>query len=265
MATLLEIPELFQAALKSLQMYSITHVRTQSAIDELGHAIQQKLISQGGINLVAANGRLVFDGVTTEHRAGTEMFVKGMEERGIYSIAIHRGINPRELKELLLLLDENPGRVAELGGPEAFFQSRRHSSIRINETDIGFLVRHPSEGTRPGISPDGTIGLPVLPFDSPRSVITLDGQKSLITHRTENENEVSAPSLLNEHLREAMEEPFLQKNALNCRKLLDEMLEGNFTEHLQNAFAQLLQGLKLTDQAKKEKSIRNSYGLYLCG
>lgn len=251
MATALDIPELFQAALKSLQMYSIAHIKTLGAIEDLGQALNQKLLSKPILTLAAGRGRLIMNGIPAEKRAGIEIFAQGMEERGIYSIAIHRGVSAREIKELILLLDENPERVSTLGGPEAFFHGRQHSCIRINETDIGFLVRHPElEETRPGAVTESMVGLPILPFDS--HDYTLPGTQKLPIVETQPGN--SIPSLLDEHIREAMDEPFLERSEHNCHKLLDEMVEGGFFKQLHGACIQIIEGMKRGDSVRRKKA-----------
>ncbi len=247
MATVLDIPDHLQAALKSLQMYSITHARTQAAIEDLLNLIKQRLVSQPIVSLAVAHGRLLADGVLAERRSSTEFFIREMEARGILSIAIHRGISAREIKELLLLLDEPPERVASLGGPEAFFHGRQASSIRINETDIGFLVRQMgAEDTRPGLHMPFLGALPVRPLDD-------DKVLGALRPRARSEDELP-PSLLDRHIQEAMREPLLEKTTVVARKLLKEMLEGGCLECLGQAITQILEGLQNHDGAQRIKA-----------
>lgn len=247
MATAPDIPNQLQAALKALQTYSITHLRTQDAIEDLLSLIKQRLVNQPIVNIAVAHGRLLADGMLMERKPNTELFIREMEARGILSIAIHRGISPREIKELLLLMDEPPERVAALGGPEAFFHGRQASSIRINETDIGFLVRQlGAEDTRPGlmIPPGGA--LPLL-HTGPISVMA--------SARSHGRSESALPpSLLDEHIQASMREPLLEKSTVNARSLLKEMLEGGCLECLGQAITQILEGLQNHDGAVRVKA-----------
>ena len=148
MANTNDLPTQIHGALKSLKMYSVKHVRTQGAIEELTTWLHRRLGRHPILHLSSTGGQLLLDGIPSGATPAALALRKEMALRQIGGIIIQRGVAVREIQELLETLDQRPENLTELGGVSRVFESRRCPHIQISldgspaPTPMAPMARH---------------------------------------------------------------------------------------------------------------------------
>jgi hypothetical protein len=153
-----ELAQALQLAIKSLQMYTAAHPRSEGALEKLNGVVRAWLAAQPKLHVAASAGKVFVDGqpvdgvtvhVTALHRQ--------MSERGVSGFLLKAGVMPRELQALLQLFILKPARIDELGGPEQILRNDGVANIEITQTryeeirdgDGGDDSRGPAENPKP--------------------------------------------------------------------------------------------------------------------
>jgi HEAT repeat protein len=170
-------------AAKALQFYTAEHPRGIEALSTLDQSINAVLAKRPRLSLSVANGTLLLDGQplvaeAPHEKASVRAVAKELEARHLGGLIITKGVNYRELMELVRLVLMKPQQIQNAGGPEEIFRRadvihvrasnvryeavsegeeivRSGSVVRIDESDAGaplalllrrFLLREKGEG-----------------------------------------------------------------------------------------------------------------------
>lgn len=156
--TFQEFAQALQLAIKSLQMYTASHPRSEGALEKLGGVVRAWLADQPKLHVAASAGKVFVDGQPVE---GVTVHVtalfKQMSDRGISGFLLKAGVLTRELQALLQLFILKPARIEELGGPEQILRGDGVVNIEITATryeeirdgEGGDDSRGPSEHPKP--------------------------------------------------------------------------------------------------------------------
>jgi hypothetical protein len=129
----LPLAQALSVALKSVQMYTAAHPRSQDGLTAAIAAIQPWLSEGPQFQFVAANGKAFVNGQPVEGQSPHLTFlIKTLSDRQIAGLIFLRGLTLSEMQGLAESLLLKPQRMEELGGLAAILLSRGISSIRVS-------------------------------------------------------------------------------------------------------------------------------------
>ncbi len=133
MRDVLPLAQALSVALKSVQMYTAAHPRSQDGLTAAIAAIQPWLSEGPQLQFVAANGKAFVNGQPVEGQSPHLQFIiKTLSDRQIAGLIFLRGLTLPEMQGLAESLLLKPQRMEELGGLPAILLSRGISSIRVS-------------------------------------------------------------------------------------------------------------------------------------
>lgn len=131
----LELAQALQLALKSLQMYTAAHPRSEEALASVNRALGAWLGAQPKLHVAASAGKVFVDGAPVE---GQNVHIKNlyrqMSERQVLGFLIKRGAAAEDILSLLQLLILKPAKIEELGGPEKVLKDLGTRNIELTQT-----------------------------------------------------------------------------------------------------------------------------------
>lgn len=135
MSGFLELAQSMAMAIKSLQMYTAAHPRTQEAVAASHAQLTALLASQERMQFVASAGKAFVDGQVVEARSPQlTALIRQVSERGLNGFRFERGITPEEYLAFLQILILKPQRIEEQGGFEALLAAEGVQRIKVSQT-----------------------------------------------------------------------------------------------------------------------------------
>ncbi|HEX9011201.1 MAG TPA: HEAT repeat domain-containing protein [Holophagaceae bacterium] len=135
MSGFLELSQGMAMALKSLQMYTAAHPRTQEAVAASHAQLTALLAGQERMQFVASAGRAFVDGQVVEVRSPQlTALIRQVSERGLNGFRFERGVTPEEFLAFLQILILKPQRIEEQGGFEALLAAEGVRHIKVSQT-----------------------------------------------------------------------------------------------------------------------------------
>lgn len=135
MSGFLELSQGMAMALKSLQMYTAAHPRTQEAVAASHAQLTALLAGQERMQFVASAGRAFVDGQVVEVRSPQlTSLIRQVSERGLNGFRFERGVTPEEYLAFLQVLILKPQRIEEQGGFEALLSAEGVRHIKVSQT-----------------------------------------------------------------------------------------------------------------------------------
>ncbi|HWQ11101.1 MAG TPA: hypothetical protein VN436_18420, partial [Holophaga sp.] len=129
-----ELAQALQMALKSLQMYTAAHPRSQEAVKALAGSVGTWLDDRQELQIAASAGKLFVDGApmeaTTPHIAA---LCRQFSERQIAGFILRRGVPPDELQAMLDLLILKPARIEASGGAAKVVEEKQLRYISLSQ------------------------------------------------------------------------------------------------------------------------------------
>jgi hypothetical protein len=133
--TFLELAQSIQMAIKSLQMYTAAHPRSQEALQNLSGCVSAWLRDRAELQMAASAGKVFVDGAPVEgsslHLAA---LVRQLSERQVAGFVIQRGVPPEELQAMLEILILKPAKLEEQGGVAKVLAGRNLKFIALSQT-----------------------------------------------------------------------------------------------------------------------------------
>lgn len=129
-----ELAQAFQMALKSLQMYTAAHPRSQEGVKALAASVGAWLDDRQELQIAASSGKLFVDGAPME--ASTPHIValcRQFSERQVAGFILRRGVPPDELQAVLDLLILKPARLEALGGAGRFLEEKQLRYVSLSQ------------------------------------------------------------------------------------------------------------------------------------
>jgi len=135
MSGFLELAQSMAMALKSLQMYTAAHPRTQEAVAASHAQLTALLAAQERMQFVASAGRAFVDGQVVEARTPQlTSLIRHVSERGLNGFRFERGATADEYLAFLQILILKPQRIEEQGGFEALLTAQGVHHISVSQT-----------------------------------------------------------------------------------------------------------------------------------
>lgn len=135
MSGFLELSQGMAMALKSLQMYTAAHPRTQEAVAASHAQLTALLAGQERMQFVASAGRAFVDGQVVEVRSPQlTSLIRQVSERGLNGFRFERGVTAGEYLAFLQVLILKPQRIEEQGGFEALLAAEGVQHIKVSQT-----------------------------------------------------------------------------------------------------------------------------------
>ncbi len=135
MSGFLELSQSMAMALKSLQMYTAAHPRTQEAVATSHAQLTALLAGQERMQFVASAGRAFVDGQVVEVRSPQlTSLIRQVSERGLNGFRFERGVTAGEYLAFLQVLILKPQRIEEQGGFEALLSAEGVQHIKVSQT-----------------------------------------------------------------------------------------------------------------------------------
>jgi hypothetical protein len=128
----------FSTAYKSLLLYSLAHPRGREGTNGAYDLLATLLDRLPEISLGVAEGRMVIEENVIEKKdpVATRL-VEALDERGIDSLSIRRGIDREEFTRFLQVLLLKPEKVAALGGYPEILADRHIDHVAMNDVRYG--------------------------------------------------------------------------------------------------------------------------------
>jgi hypothetical protein len=135
MSGFLELSQGMAMALKSLQMYTAAHPRTQEAVAASHAQLTALLAGQERMQFVASAGHAFVDGQVLEVRSPQlTSLIRQVSERGLNGFRFERGVTTEEYLAFLQILILKPQRIEEQGGFEALLAAEGVQHIKVSQT-----------------------------------------------------------------------------------------------------------------------------------
>nr|WP_320131060.1 HEAT repeat domain-containing protein [uncultured Holophaga sp.] len=135
----------FQATLKALQMYTGSHPRSRSALENLAASLDEWLEDRPSVHIAASAQKLFVDGSPME---GRNLHIVALHrqfaDREISGIVIRKGVPTGELQALLEVLILKPARIEEQGGVLSVLGRLDLRFISLSQTQ--YKAVHAGEG-----------------------------------------------------------------------------------------------------------------------
>lgn len=130
-----ELAQAIQLALKSIQMYSDVHPKTQESLNSLFNMFNNMLSSQPTLHIAASNGKLFFDSKPLEaNTVHTNALVRQLSERQISGFIIQTGVTQEEILTTLKILTYKPAKIKEMGGVAKIMEDNHIIHIALGRT-----------------------------------------------------------------------------------------------------------------------------------
>ena len=135
MSGFLELTQGMAMAIKSLQMYTAAHPRTQEAVAASHAQLAALLADQERMQFVASAGKAFVDGQVVEARSPQlTALIRQVSERGLNGFRFERGVTAEEYLAFLQTLILKPQRIEEQGGFEAILATQGVRHIQVSQT-----------------------------------------------------------------------------------------------------------------------------------
>jgi len=248
MANSVDLPVKLHAALKSLQMYSSKHARTQGAIEELTTWLHRRLAERPILHISIAGGRLLMDGVPAEETPSTLALCREMGARRIGGVIIQRGVGAREINEFLEMLDQRPQNLLDLGGADTFLAGRHCPHLQVS-CDSG---------------PNGGQAAPAAPLHAAPAREPIQRLETPAHREAPRPAAAAAPLplipledsfLLETRVDLAIQTRLLQLDKPSCQALFKEVLDNSLLEVFFHAVEQILAALDSRDPVRNLEGI----------
>lgn len=168
MIRFLELVQTLQMAVKSLQMYTAAHPRTQEALGTLARGLEDWLGERPSLHLAASSGKVFLDGQPVEAASiHLNTLARQLSERRISGFVFQRGVSTEELQAVLNLLILKPARVEELGGPAAILARESLPHVRLSQTQYREVSEGSEDGTGEVTPPSAAPAAPATPAEVP--------------------------------------------------------------------------------------------------
>ena len=168
MIRFLELVQTLQMAVKSLQMYTAAHPRTQEALGTLARGLDAWLAERPSLHLAASSGKVFLDGQPVEATSiHLNTLARQLSERRISGFVFQRGVSAEELQAVLNLLILKPARVEELGGPAAILARESLPHVRLSQTQYREVSEGSEDGTGEVTPPSAAPAAPAAPAEVP--------------------------------------------------------------------------------------------------
>lgn len=133
--TFLELAQTLQMAIKSLQMYTAVHPRSQEALKALATALADWHRERPELQIAASAGKLFVDGAPVEGSSlHTTALYRQLSERQIAGFVIQRGVPPEELLAMLEILILKPAKLEEAGGVARVLAAKDLRYVSLSQT-----------------------------------------------------------------------------------------------------------------------------------
>jgi len=131
----LQVAQTLAVALKSLQMYTALHPRSQESLANAHAALDRWLASQEKLQFLVTGTKAFVDGQVLDTRSPhVSALVKLISERGISGFGFERGIQQEEILVFLQGLATKPQALDEQGGFELLLQTSGVLHIKVSKT-----------------------------------------------------------------------------------------------------------------------------------
>lgn len=135
MSSFQDIATSLQATLKALQMYTGTHPRSRSALENLAGILGEWLQDKPSLHIAISAQKVFLDGSPIEAQSlHLTALHRQFSERQISGVILQRGVPPEELQALLEVLILKPARIEEQGGIASVFAQRNLKFILLSQT-----------------------------------------------------------------------------------------------------------------------------------
>ena len=135
MSGFLELAQSLAMAIKSLQMYTAAHPRTQQAVAASHGQLERVLVEQERMQFVTSGGKAFVDGQVVEARSPQlTSLIRQVSERGLNGFHFERGVTVEEYLAFLEILILKPQRIGEQGGFEALLTAQGVRHIKVSQT-----------------------------------------------------------------------------------------------------------------------------------
>ncbi len=135
MATILEVIQSLEFAVKSMQMYTAQHPRAQAAIQSVRQNIETWIGDKPSLHLAVAQDKIFADSVKVEGQSPhMSAMSKRFAERMIAGFIIQKNVAEPDIIAMLDLLTLKPAKIEELGGPTQILESKGVTGIRVSQT-----------------------------------------------------------------------------------------------------------------------------------
>ena len=135
MSGFIELAQSLAMAIKSLQMYTDAHPRTQEAVAASHAQLSRLLADQERMQFVTSAGKAFVDGQVVETRSPQlTSLIRQVSERGLNGFLFERGVTPDEYLSFLQTLILKPQRIDEQGGFEAILAAQGVRRIKVSQT-----------------------------------------------------------------------------------------------------------------------------------
>lgn len=143
----LPLAQALSVALKSVQMYTAAHPRSQEGLKGALAALQPWLEEEPQLQVVAANGKAFANGHPVDgHSPHLANLVKLLSDHQVAGLIFHRGTALADLQALAEALLLKPQRMEELGGLSEILQSKGVASIRVSNVKYREVREGEGEG-----------------------------------------------------------------------------------------------------------------------
>ncbi len=131
----LQVAQSLSVALKSLQMYTALHPRSQESLATVHGVVNRWLASQEKLQFVVTGTKAFVDGQPQDTRnAHVTTLVRLVAERGISGFSFERGLQPEEILFFLQGLATKPQALEDQGGLEMLLQTSGVLHIKVSKT-----------------------------------------------------------------------------------------------------------------------------------
>ncbi|MCL1908950.1 MAG: HEAT repeat domain-containing protein [Holophagaceae bacterium] len=133
--SLTEFAQLAQTTIRSLQMYTASHPRSQASSQAMLDKLNDHFQEGPTVKISASNGILFLDGQPGDARnLHIHNLCKTLTERYIAGFQLDKGLVLEELMGLMEVLLLKPAKIDELGGPDAIVSSKNMPHVRLTQT-----------------------------------------------------------------------------------------------------------------------------------
>ena len=134
MNSIQELAQSFQMALKSLQMYTAAHPRSQEAVRILAGSVADWLQDRQELQLSVSSGKLFVDGSPVEIKSPhISALCSQFSERQVAGFILRRDVPPDELQAMLDVLILKPAKLEELGGAAKVIEGKKLRYISLSQ------------------------------------------------------------------------------------------------------------------------------------
>jgi len=131
----LPVAQSLSVALKSLQMYTALHPRSQESLATVHAGLERWLATQERLQFLVTGTKAFVDGQVQDPRnAHVSTLARLTSERGISGFSFERGLQPEEILVFLQGIATKPKALEEQGGFELLLQTSGVRHIKVSKT-----------------------------------------------------------------------------------------------------------------------------------